>query len=143
MASILLSGPAGSNKSQVAVELIQSASAPTVAADFQSLVVAVLQLRRGPDGRYPIRPTWVLPLAEYLRAAVITGAVNRDIGVVVTNSDGSPERRKFLLERLGPGAKETIIDPGIDVVSARLADSITGELEPECSRAISRWYSRK
>ena len=143
MASILLSGPAGGAKSQVAVELIQSASAPTVAADFQSLVVAMLQLRRGPDGRYPIRPEWILPLAEYVRAGVITGAVNRDIDVVITNSDGSPDRRKFLLDRLGPGATEKVVDPGIEIVQARLSDSITGELEPECSRAISRWYGRK
>ena len=125
------------------VELIQSASAPTVAADFQSLVVAMLQLRRGPDGRYPIRPEWILPLAEYVRAGVITGAVNRDIDVVITNSDGSPDRRKFLLDRLGPGATEKVVDPGIEIVQARLSDSITGELEPECSRAISRWYGRK
>ena len=142
MASILLSGPAGVSKSQAAAELIQSASAPLVVADFQSLIVAMRQLRRGPDGRYPARPTWILPLTEYVRAAVVTGAVRRDISVIITNSDGNPERRKFLLERLGPGATETIIDPGIDVVQSRLADS-HGELEPECSRTIPRWYSRK
>ena len=68
---------------------------------------------------------------------------DRDIDVVVTNSDGSPERRKLLLEKLGPGATERIVDPGEDIVKARLSDSITGELEPECSRAISRWYGRK
>ena len=143
MASTLLSGPAGGAKSQAAVELIRSASAPTVAADFQSIVVALLQLQRGPDGRYPVRPEWILPLAEYVRAAVITGAANRDIDIVVTNSDGNPERRKFLLDRLGPGATETIIDPGEDVVRARLSNSKTGKLSRECGKAINRWYRRK
>ena len=143
MASILLSGPAGGAKSQVAVELIQSASAPVVQADFQSLIVSMLALIRGQDGRFPPRPTWILPLAEYVRAGVITGSVNRDIDCIITNSDGSPDRRKFLLDRLGPGATERIIDPGEEIVKARLSDSITGELEPECSRAISRWYGRK
>ena len=143
MASILLSGPAGASKSAAAVELIQSASAPMVAADFQSIVVALLQLQRGPDGRYPQRPEWVLPLTEYVRAAVITGAVRRDIDLVVTNSDGNPERRKFLLDRLGPGATETILDPGEDVVKARLSSPKTGKLSRECGKAINRWYRRK
>ena len=48
MASILLSGPAGGAKSQVAIELIKNATGPTIAADFQSIVVALLQLQRGP-----------------------------------------------------------------------------------------------
>lgn len=143
MASILLSGPAGGAKSQHAIELIKNGSGPTIAADFQSLIVAMLQLRRGPDGRYPIRPEWILPLAEYTRAAMVIGAINRDIDVVFTNSDGNPERRDFLLKKLGPGATETIIDPGEDVVRARLADSITGEVEPECVKAIGRWYGRR
>ena len=42
MASILLSGPAGGAKSQHAIELIKNGSGPTIAADFQSLVVAML-----------------------------------------------------------------------------------------------------
>ena len=47
-------------------------------------------------------------------------------GVVTTNSDGSPARRAFLLSRLGPGSVETILDPGIDVVTQRLAGPETG-----------------
>ena len=142
MPSVLISGPAGSGKSAVARSLLAAAAAPTIAADFQALTVALLLLERGPDGRYPIRPTWVLPMVEHVRREVYDAAAARDIAVVATNSDGSPERRRFLLERLGPGATERIVDPGIDVVSARLADDVTGELEPECSAAISRWYLR-
>ena len=81
-------------------------------ADFQSLVVALLQQERGPDGKFPERPEWILPLAEHLRREVIDAARARDIGVIATNSDGSPDRRRFLLERLGPGAIEETIDPG-------------------------------
>ena len=143
MASILLSGPAGGAKSQLAVELIKNGTGPTIAADFTSIVVALLQLQRGPDGRYPVRPEWVLPLAEFVRQAAVEGAISREISVVLTNSDGSPERRDYLLKKLGPGATERIIDPGIDVVRARLADSITGDLEPECEQAIGRWYGRR
>ena len=143
MASILLSGPAGGAKSQVAIELIKNATGPTITADFQNLVVSMLALRRGPDGRYPVRPQWILPLTEYVRTAMVVGAINREIDVIFTNSDGNPERRDFLLTKLGPGATERIIDPGEDIVKARLADSITGELEPECSQAIGRWYGRR
>lgn len=142
MPSVLLSGPAGAGKSQMARRLIAEADRPMVAADFQSIVVALLQLRRGPDGRYPIRPEWVLPMAEHIRREVIDAAVARDIDVVATNSDGDPDRRGALLKRLGPGATERIVDPGEDVVKARLADAETGELEPECAAAIGRWHGR-
>ena len=57
-----------------------------------------------------------LPLAEYTRQAVITGALSRGMDVIITNSDGAPARRKYLLDRLGVGAVEEIIDPGEDVV---------------------------
>ena len=143
MPNILISGPAGGGKSAIAREELAAQAGPAVAADFQSLVTALLLLERGADGRYPIRPGWVLPLAEYVRRSVITGAVNRDISVICTNSDGASERRKFLLAQLGPGATERIVDPGIDVVRARLADAATGELSPECEQAANRWYSRR
>ena len=142
MPNILLSGPAGAGKSALARRLIAEAGHPMVAADFQSLVVALLQLQRAPDGRYPVRPVWVLPMAEHLRREVIDAAVSRDIDVVVTNSDGDPDRRGALLKRLGPGAGERIVDPGEDVVKARLADPESGELSDECDAAIGRWYGR-
>ena len=143
MASILLSGPAGGAKSQEAIQLIKDATGPTIAADFQSIVVALLQLRRGPDGRYPVRPEWILPLTEYVRQAAVEGAINRDIDVILTNSDGSPERRDYLLKKLGPGSTEQILDPGEEVVRARLSNSKTGKLSRECGKAIGRWYRRK
>ena len=142
MASVLLSGPAGAGKSALARRLFVEHGGLVVIADFQSLYAALTGDVRGPDGRYPLRDDRLLPLVEYTRRAVVTGAVNREVDVVATNSDGASERRKFLLQQLGPGATERIVDPGRDVVSARLADAATGELSPECDGAISRWYSR-
>ena len=142
MAGILLSGPAGGGKSQLARDLIRNATEPAIQADFQSIVVALLGLVRGPNGKYPVRPEFVLPLAEYVRQAVITGAQAREIFTIITSSDGDPARRAALLARLGVGGTERIIDPGASVVRARLTDEITGELEPECEKAIGRWYGR-
>ena len=142
MPSILLSGPAGSAKSQEAKRLLSEATEPMIQADYQSLVVALLGLVRGPAGKYPIRPAWVLPITEYTRQAVISGANSRGLSIVATTSDGDPARRKALLERLGPGATERIIDPGEAVVRARLADEDTGELSGECNKAVARWYTR-
>ena len=99
MPSILLSGPAGAGKSQVAGDLLREATEPTIQADFQSIVVALLGLVRGPGGRYPVRPSWVLPITEFTRQAVITGANSRGLSIVATTSDGSPSRRAALLER--------------------------------------------
>ena len=111
--------PAAVNRSLPA-DLLRESTEPTVAADFQSIVVALLLLERGTDGNYPVRPDFVLPIAEYTRRAVITGATAREISIVLTNSDGDPGRRRSLLERLGPGAAERIVDPGQAVVEARL-----------------------
>ena len=143
MANILLSGPAGAGKSQRARELLAEADGPAVLADFQSQVAALTGAVRDADGRYPPRPEWILPLAEYVRRAVITGAVARDIAVIATNSDGDPDRRAFLLNELGEDATETVIDPGEETVRARLADPATGELSNSCEEAINRWYHRK
>ena len=75
-----------------------------------------------------------------IRQTIITIAIDRDIDVVATNSDGSPERRGFLLSRLGPGVTERVIDPGISVVTDRL--SVDGELSIDCGKAIHRWYGK-
>ena len=111
-------------------------------ADFQSIVAALLQQERGPDGTYPLRPEWVLPLAEYTRRAIITGARNREMDVIATNSDGDSVRRAFLLRELGEGAEEIVIDPGEAVVKARLSSRKTGKLSRACGGAIDRWYRR-
>ena len=121
-----------------------AAIGPMVAADFQAILAALLLLERLPNGRYPNRnpaqAAWLLPMAEAIRQTIITFAEEREIDVVATNSDGSPDRRGFLLGRLGPGATERIIDPGISVVTERL--SVEGELSIDCGKAITRWYGR-
>ena len=141
--SLLISGPAGAAKSEVAREVLASATGLSIAADFQAIYSAMLLLERGPDGRYPARVEALLPLTEYVRRAVISGARSREIGIIATNSDGDPARRALLLSELGAGATERIIDPGEDIVRARLADPVTGNLSPDCGQAISRWYRRR
>ena len=64
------------------------------------------------------------------------------IDVIATNSDGSPARRAALLSRLGPGATETVIDPGFDIVTERLSNP-DGPLSEQCVEARDRWYSRR
>ena len=141
MPGILLSGPAGGGKSQAARDLLRDATLPTVAADFQSVVAALLLQERGPDGKFPVRPGWVLGLAEAVRRAIIDGATQRQLRLVITNSDGSPARRAALLELLGPGSSERIINPGEAIVRARLSDE-AGVLSDECSQAVNRWFGR-
>ena len=143
MTGILLSGPAGAAKSALARRLLAESTELAAIADFQLVYRALTDVERGRDGRYPLRDERLLPLTEYVRRAIITGAVNRDIAVIATNSDGDPERRAFLLGQLGAGAVERIVDPGRNIVEARLSDPETGVLSSECDSAIGRWYSRK
>ena len=142
MPSILLSGPAGAAKSALARRLLAESTELAAVADFQAVYAAITGDLRGPDGRYPLRDERLLPLTEYVRRAIITGAVARDIDILATNSDGDPARRQFLLDQLGPGASERIVDPGRAIVAARLSDPETGDLSSECGSAISRWYGR-
>ena len=143
MPSILISGPAGASKSALARQLLADHPTLAVAADFQSIYAALALIQRDPSGRYPLRDDRLLPIVEYVRRAVITGAGARELDVIATNSDGDPARRALLLSKLGPGATEQVVDPGIEVVSARLSDSLTGELGTECESAINRWYRRR
>ena len=141
MANFLLSGPAGAGKTQEARRILNESAVPAIALDFQTLYAALLLLERQRDGRYPERLTkheYVLPMVEYLRQAGITGAAAMELDVILTNSDGSPPRRDTLLQRLGPGAAEVVIDPGVDVVRRRLA--VDGVLSDQCEEAIDRWY---
>ena len=146
MAGVLISGPAGASKSAVARQLLAAArldGSLTVAADFQSIYAALALVERDPDGRYPLRDARLLPIVEYVRRAIITSALSRGIDTIATNSDGDPARRAFLVSQLGAGATERIVDPGIEVVSARLADPVSGELSEDCAAAIGRWFGRK
>ena len=143
--NVLLVGPAGGGKSQAARALLAEATEPTVAADFTAILSALTLAERGPDGKYPARTARteaLLPIAEYVRRVIITAATERNIGIVATSSDGDPGRRDFLLGLLGPGAVVRTLDPGRDVVSARLSDSVTGELSDDCARAVARYYDR-
>ena len=56
---------------------------------------------------------FVMPLVELQRQRLIRQAVEDDIEVVATNSDGDQTRRRYLLGLLGPGSVEEVIDPGI------------------------------
>ena len=145
MPGLLISGPAGAGKTEAAREEMAARLAPAVMVDFQTLYAALLGIQRLPNGRYPERlerDAYALALAEYTRHAIITGATQREIDVITTNSDGNPARRHRLLGLLGPGAVERVIDPGRAVIEARLSDSITGVLSQQCKDAEGRWYNR-
>ena len=110
--------------------------------DFQSIYASLSGDVRDENGLYPERDPDLLPLAERERQRAIRDAVEMQVGVVATNSDGAQARRSYLLGLLGADALEEIVDPGLDVVTARLANPATGQLSPSCLSAVSRWYSR-
>lgn len=119
---------------------------PTLAFDFQALYSAILLLERLDNGRYPNREprhaSYALPMAEHLREVGISAARDREIDLVVTNSDGSPARRAYLLSRLGPRAVERVIDPGIQVITERLSNP-DGSIDEQCVQAMDRWFNRR
>ena len=146
MPSILLSGPAGANKSALARQLRDESMGLAVVADFQTVYAALTGVQKDALGRYPLRDERLMPLTEYVRRAIITGAVSRGIDVIATNSDGDPARRDVLLAQLAVGTTaenapvERIVDPGRAIVEARLSRPHLGTLDPECTNALERWY---
>ena len=141
MVSTLVSGPAGAGKSEVARGLLAASLVPTIMLDFQTIYAALLGIQREAGGRFPERldsDAWALAVTEYLRRAAITGAIEQDVEVIATNSDGNPTRRQFLLGLLGADSVEEVVDPGIQIVTERLSQG--GELSEQCEDAISRWY---
>ena len=68
---------------------------------------------------------------------LISGALAQDVEIVSRPTrDGSPVRRNYLLGLLGPGAVETVLDPGRDVVTQRLIRFNGGVLTDQCGQAI-------
>ena len=135
MAIVPVVGPAGGGKSQFIAENIRPG---WVVLDFTMLYAGLSSAQRGPDGKYPERITGdpLLPLVSEVKALALNAAIRRELSGFVTSSarDDVP-----MLERV-TGQPATIVDPGEDVVRARLADPVTGQLSEECTAAIRRWY---
>ena len=94
-------------------------------------------------GKYPIRldDDPALDAARYLQTAAVTFGLTQGYSIVTTTSRrGQAARWSGLAADAGVGFHVQTIDPGIEVLTARLADAATGELSSECARAIGRWY---
>lgn len=143
MPNLLISGSAGSGKSDAARAELAASAEPGVILEHQELYAALLGIRRDPaTGRYPQRlerDEHALRLAEYLRRVAITAAVARGLRVITSNSDSDSERRALLLRELGPGATERIVNVPYDVAISNLQgpDGATSE---QCRQAVERWY---
>lgn len=138
----LIEGPAGAGKSQLTASLL-AAGEIDVVSDITSLWVALRQLVRGPDGKYPVRldDDPALMIARYLQRVAVRRALEEGANVAVTTSQRFQEARwRRLAEQSGAAFAVRTVDPGADVVTARLADD-SGELSAECERAIKRWYA--
>ena len=141
---LLLRGPAGAGKSQIAAGMLDHGEAD-VWADFTRLHVALSGVERGPDGRFPIREYGdpLVALAAYLKVVAVRQGLARGFRVVTTTSsadEGEVERARELATEAGAALDVRTVDPGESVVRARLSDPVTGELSPQCSAALSRWY---
>ena len=138
--NLLISGPAGAGKTQLAHDMADDDAA--VVIEFQEIYAGLLGIERNPEtGRYPERQpgdVWALREAETRRMAAIDAAVAGGYPAITTNSNGNPERRRMLLNRLGTEAVEEVLDPGEDEVVRRLSGR--GGLSRQCRNAVDRWY---
>ena len=158
---LLLEGPAGSGKSQDAEELIRSGQFH-VLADLTALWAALRAMRRGPDGRYPIREDTDpgLELAQYIRAVAVRQGLSSGLNVVVTSATpDTAVKWAAIAEELGTQFQVRTIDPGQAAVREALAEEVPDGytledddeemprrggarrvLRAQCGRAVRRWY---
>ena len=137
----LVQGPAGGAKSQLVAGLI-AADDVDIVSDVTRLWVALSGATRGPDGRYPVRLDGdpALHTARYVQAVAVRRALEDGARVAVTTSRaGEVARWQGVADDAGAAFAVRTVDPGEDVVRARLAEA-DGELSPECNKAIKRWY---
>ena len=142
MSLILIEGPAGSGKSQLAAAML-AAGEIDVQADLTAIWAALRGVERGPDGHFPIRlgddPAIRTGLASYIRAAVVRQGLRDGLNVAVTS--GSPDtavKWSVVAEETGATFQVQTIDPGEATVRERL--TVDGVLPDECEAAIGRWY---
>ena len=94
-------------------------------------------------GLFPVRADAdpALLLALYTKTVVVRQALSEGVNVAVTSSSRSqlPHWRD-IAESFAAHFAVTTIDPGRQVVEARLSDAKTGRLSDSCATAIGRWY---
>ena len=144
MASLhLLEGPAGSGKSQVARDLLEAGEVQAL-ADVTALWAALSGAQRDLEkGRYPERADDdpALGLARYVQAAAVRQGLREGLDVAATTSRRDQvDRWREVAHGEGASLIVRTVDPGRDVVAARLADPVTGVLSDACGSALGRWY---
>ena len=140
----LLQGPAGGGKSELAADMLEAGEADVV-ADVTQLWAATGGYQRGPDGRYPVRDENdpALHTARVLQATAASFGLAEGYKVAVTTSRRDQvERWSNEAARHDAAFDVRTVDPGEDVVRARLADPVTGDLSDECEGAIGRWFKK-
>ena len=137
MAITPIVGPAGAGKSQYIAANIRPG---WIIIDYTTLYVALSGVQRGGDGKYPERESGdpILPFVAGMKTVALRMAVERELSGFVTSSALADVE---VLEKI-TGETAKVIDPGESVVRARLSDPTTGELSPECDKAVRRWYRR-
>ena len=137
MALAIVRGPAGAGKSGY----IEKERRPgDLLIDYTAIYVALSGVTRGPDGKYPIREGHdpLLGIVSAIKLYAIAEASRRELGGFVTTSSSAPGEIERL-RRLGADGEVVTLDPGEQIVRARLADD-DGELSEQCRLALARWY---
>ena len=112
-------------------------------ADVTALWVALSGVVRGPDGRYPVRlaDDPALSVSRYLQTVAVRFALQEGNDIAVTTSRRDQASRwRALADDAQTEFNVRTVDPGEDIVRARLSEA-DGNLSPECSTAIGRWFS--
>ena len=139
----LIQGPAGGGKSAVSRDLLESGEVQVV-ADVTGLWSVLSGAQRDPEtGRYPERrdDDPALSTARYVQVAAVRHGLREgfDVGATTSRRD-QVDRWQGIAAGEDAAFRLRTVDPGLDVVTARLADPATGVLSEACGQALGRWF---
>lgn len=154
---LLLQGPAGANKSQVAQRLLSGEDETDegvlfgvlvwhLLADYTAIWSAITGAKRDPvTGLYPVRTLADAVvrsgIVNYLQRTVVRQGLRERLNVIITTATSGQEAAYALIaQELGAELDVHTIDPGRAVVESRLRAQNNGVLLDECRSALARWY---
>ena len=144
MPLILIEGPAGGGKSELLREMLAAGEIDVASGYHGNCGRQRAGYERDPaTGKYPVRLETdpALHTARYLQTVTAGFALREGYKVAVTTSQRDQlEKWTAVANRYDAPLSVRTVDPGREIVTARLSDPVTGNLSDECDSAIGRWY---
>lgn len=144
MASLtLVEGPVAAGKTAIIKQMLADGEIQ-IMCEYTGLWAVLRGKVRGADGKYPVRlrDDPFNAIGTQVKRFVIAEALKAGLDCAVSSSVANQaDEWRRVAEQHGADFSVRRIDPGRHEIEVILRDEVTGQIDPECSRAMSRWYN--